>query len=68
MCVCCCSYHKAPPVFHDAGKFWACCPDKVKYDFDAFLRIPGCMRSCHCDGSPESVQELEAQAKPQEEA
>jgi hypothetical protein len=62
------SYHKAAPVFHDAGKFWACCPDKVKYDFDAFLKIPGCMSGPHCDGSLESVGQLEAQAKPRGEA
>lgn len=61
-----CSYHKAAPVFHDTGKFWACCPDKVRYDFDSFLQIQGCMVGCHCDGSPESVQQLAAQSKPRE--
>ena len=58
------SYHKAAPVFHDAGKFWSCCPGTVKYDFDAFLKIPGCMRSSHLDGSPESVEAFERNARP----
>jgi hypothetical protein len=46
-----CRYHSAAPVFHDAGKFWSCCPDKVKYDFDAFLAIPGCCEGPHSDGT-----------------
>jgi CHORD len=46
-----CSYHKQNPVFHDTGKFWACCPDKVKYEFDDFMQIAGCCRGYHQDGS-----------------
>merc|ERR1712187_310273 len=37
-----CSYHKAPPVFHETAKFWSCCPDKKAYDWDEFQAIPGC--------------------------
>ncbi len=60
------SYHQAGPVFHDAGKFWSCCPGTVKYDFDDFLKIPGCMQSSHLDGSPESVRAFEANARKRE--
>jgi len=37
-----CSYHKAPPVFHETAKFWSCCPDKKAYDWDEFQAISGC--------------------------
>ena len=26
-----CTYHKAPPVFHETAKFWSCCPNKKAY-------------------------------------
>ncbi|GAB9470094.1 Chord family protein [Globisporangium polare] len=44
-----CSHHTGPPVFHDAGKFWSCCPKNVKYDFESFLQVPGCAKSSHRD-------------------
>ncbi|GLE00595.1 hypothetical protein PINS_up009352 [Pythium insidiosum] len=44
-----CSHHTGPPVFHDAGKYWSCCPKAVKYDFEAFLQVPGCAKSAHRD-------------------
>lgn len=45
-----CSHHSGQPVFHDAIKFWSCCPDKKCYDFDSFLAVPGCSRGLHDDG------------------
>lgn len=42
-----CLHHASGPVFHDAGKYWSCCPKQKKYDFDAFLKIPGCARGMH---------------------
>jgi len=39
-----CSYHKAPPVFHETAKFWSCCPHKKAYDWDDFQNIPGCQK------------------------
>lgn len=42
-----CVHHTGPPVFHDAGKFWSCCPKLVKYDFDSFLQVPGCATASH---------------------
>ncbi|KAF1318118.1 Chord family protein, partial [Globisporangium splendens] len=44
-----CTHHTGPPVFHDAGKFWSCCPKNVKYDFESFLQVPGCATAAHRD-------------------
>ncbi|CAI5729706.1 unnamed protein product [Peronospora destructor] len=44
-----CRHHAGPPVFHDAAKYWSCCPKDVKYDFDSFLKLPGCVVSAHTD-------------------
>jgi hypothetical protein len=45
-----CQYHKGQPVFHDAVKFWSCCPDRKCYDFDEFLAVKGCVTGLHDDG------------------
>jgi hypothetical protein len=37
-----CRHHKKPPVFHETRKYWACCPDKVAWDWDSFQAIQGC--------------------------
>jgi hypothetical protein len=42
-----CSYHAKPACFHETRKFWACCPDKVCYDWDTFLAVPGCCKGPH---------------------
>jgi len=42
-----CLYHKGGPVFHDTYKYWKCCPDQKKIDFDDFAAIPGCTRGPH---------------------
>jgi len=42
-----CSYHAAPPVFHETAKFWSCCPQKKAYDWDDFQSIKGC-KTGHC--------------------
>ena len=44
-----CNHHVGAPVFHDANKYWSCCPKNVKYDFDSFLKVPGCVVSAHTD-------------------
>ncbi len=46
----CCVYHKGQPIFHDAVKFWSCCPEKKCYDFDDFLSVKGCSTGLHDDG------------------
>lgn len=45
-----CQYHKGQPIFHDALKFWSCCPNKKCFDFDEFLLVPGCGTGFHDDG------------------
>lgn len=48
-----CKHHKKPPVFHETRKFWACCPDKIGWDWDSFEAIEG------CETSPEHTNESE---------
>jgi hypothetical protein len=54
-----CRFHCGAPVFHDVAKFWSCCPDRRKYDFDTFLAVEGCRYGYHDDGeiSEEQVAE-----------
>lgn len=49
-----CVYHSGQPIFHDAAKFWSCCPQKKCYDFDEFMQVPGCATGRHDDGHVES--------------
>ncbi|CAM9422460.1 unnamed protein product [Phaeothamnion confervicola] len=51
-----CRHHTKPPVFHDTGKYWACCPGTVKYDFDDFVTIPGCTVGSHDDGEQQPAE------------
>ncbi|CAJ1403254.1 unnamed protein product [Effrenium voratum] len=37
-----CQHHKSAPIFHETAKWWSCCPDNKAYDFDEFMKIPGC--------------------------
>jgi hypothetical protein len=48
-----CSFHVGEAVFHDAIKYWTCCPDRKCYDFEEFMRVPGCARGYHDDGTDE---------------
>lgn len=45
-----CRFHSGQAVFHDAIKYWSCCPEKKCYDFEAFLLVPGCVVGMHDDG------------------
>lgn len=47
-----CSHHKGPPIFHDAAKYWSCCPDRKVYDWEDFQKLPGCATSCHSTVDP----------------
>eukprot|EP00924_Labyrinthula_sp_SR-Ha-C_P009356 maker-scaffold_2-snap-gene-21.64-mRNA-1 protein AED:0.01 eAED:0.01 QI:107/1/1/1/1/1/3/923/310 len=42
-----CRHHRKPPIFHETRKYWACCPDKIAWDWDTFTAIPGCKVSFH---------------------
>ena len=45
-----CAYHVGQPIFHDAAKFWSCCPQKKCYDFEEFMQVTGCAIGFHDDG------------------
>ncbi|EPY26753.1 rar1 [Angomonas deanei] len=42
-----CQFHKEGPVFWDTYKYWKCCPDKKRYEFEDFVKIPGCCTGPH---------------------
>lgn len=45
-----CRYHVAPPIFHETAKWWSCCNDKKAYDWESFMKIPGCQEGfCSVD-------------------
>lgn len=46
-----CRYHIAPPIFHETAKWWSCCTEKKAYDWDSFMRIPGCKEG-YCSVDP----------------
>lgn len=47
-----CVHHKSAPIFHETAKWWSCCQDHKAYDWEEFLRIPGCQKST-CSATPE---------------
>jgi len=51
-----CVHHKAPPIFHETAKWWSCCPDRKAYDWEEFMRIPGCETS-FCSANPEGLKD-----------
>merc|ERR1711933_552338 len=50
-----CQYHKSAPIFHETAKWWSCCPDRKAYDWEEFMKIPGCQKGC-CSTNPEEQQ------------
>lgn len=51
-----CVHHKSPPIFHEVAKWWSCCPDTKAYDWDEFMKIPGCQKS-FCSANPEGQKD-----------
>lgn len=47
-----CVHHKSAPIFHETAKWWSCCPDSKAYDWEGFMRIPGCQKA-FCTNAPE---------------
>jgi len=47
-----CRHHKAPPIFHETAKWWSCCQDTKAYEWDDFMKIPGCQQG-FCSTDPE---------------
>lgn len=41
-----CISHAGSAIFHEGSKFWSCCKTKTA-EFEAFLRIPGCVHGKH---------------------
>jgi disease resistance protein len=41
-----CAYHDGKPIFHDVKKGWTCC-EVVVYDWEEFMKIPGCKVNRH---------------------
>jgi len=47
-----CCHHKSAPIFHETAKWWSCCPDRKAYDWEEFMRIPGCTKGfCSATGA-----------------
>jgi len=42
-----CIYHYREPVFHEASKWWACCPKYKHAIFEEFLKVKGCKTGKH---------------------
>jgi len=52
-----CVHHKSPPIFHETAKWWSCCPDRKAYDWEEFMRIPGCQTGV-CSANPEGQKDM----------
>lgn len=52
-----CVFHKSPPIFHETAKWWSCCPDRKAYDWEEFLRLPGCQNG-FCSANPEGQKDM----------
>eukprot|EP00386_Alphamonas_edax_P014047 GDKI01043242.1.p1 GENE.GDKI01043242.1~~GDKI01043242.1.p1 ORF type:complete len:198 (-),score=52.08 GDKI01043242.1:27-620(-) len=48
----CCTYHPGWPLFHDLKKSWTCCKSDC-WDWDQFMKLPGCTKGKHSDIKPE---------------
>ena len=42
-----CTFHTGAPVFWDTYKYWKCCPNQKRYEFDDFVAVPGCATGPH---------------------
>ncbi|KAH0830452.1 HSP20-like chaperone [Lanmaoa asiatica] len=50
-----CTYHPAPPVFHEGSKGYLCCKRRV-LEFEEFLKIEGCKKGRHVFVSKQSEE------------
>eukprot|EP00921_Rhytidocystis_pertsovi_P020710 GHVQ01033033.1.p1 GENE.GHVQ01033033.1~~GHVQ01033033.1.p1 ORF type:complete len:184 (+),score=20.54 GHVQ01033033.1:249-800(+) len=46
-----CKHHPGWPMFHDVAKRWTCC-GAATYDWDDFMKLPGCQTGQHSDVAP----------------
>lgn len=54
-----CVHHVKPPIFHETAKWWSCCPDRKAYDWEEFMRIPGCQTGT-CSANPEGQKNMKS--------
>jgi len=59
-----CRHHAKGPVFWDGGKFWACCPNEKKWEWEDFIAIPGCVIGRHSNVPPEPIPQEEINNTP----
>jgi disease resistance protein len=50
-----CKYHDGKPLFHDIKKGWTCC-NVIVYDWEEFMKIPGCKIGSHTDEKSQDTQ------------
>ena len=55
-----CSFHSGGPIFHEGRKGWSCCDARV-YDFDEFMKIPGCCKGPHAENVEKVAEIVEPQ-------
>ncbi|KAF8136167.1 HSP20-like chaperone [Boletus edulis] len=51
-----CTYHPAPPIFHEGSKGYLCCKRRV-LEFEEFLKIEGCKKGRHIFVPKQSASE-----------
>eukprot|EP00466_Bigelowiella_natans_P020436 jgi/Bigna1/73395/fgenesh1_pg.24_\ len=49
---------KLGPVFWNGYKYWACCSERKAYDWNDFMKIPGCLCGPHSTKKPEGSELL----------
>ncbi|KAG8217389.1 HSP20-like chaperone [Butyriboletus roseoflavus] len=53
-----CTYHPAPPIFHEGSKGYLCCKRRV-LEFEEFLKIEGCKKGRHVFVPKQSEEQAE---------
>uniref|UniRef100_A0A6U3JH86 CHORD domain-containing protein n=1 Tax=Bigelowiella natans TaxID=227086 RepID=A0A6U3JH86_BIGNA len=53
-----CYHHRLGPVFWNGYKYWACCSERKAYDWNDFMKIPGCLCGPHSTKKPEGSELL----------
>jgi len=51
-----CWHHKKGPVFWNGYKYWACCSDRKAYDWNDFMKVPGCVCGPHTTEKPKGAE------------
>ncbi|GAB5358307.1 hypothetical protein AAMO2058_000446600 [Amorphochlora amoebiformis] len=51
-----CWHHRKGPVFWNGYKYWACCEDRKAYDWNDFMKVPGCVCGPHSSEKPKGTE------------